>query len=125
MVPQEFAAMSLSGRVGQRIKSLRKRRGLSQVGLAQKIGRSVDAVSGLERGKSLPSFETLDRLANALDVPIKEFFDFGSEAKKGTGSDSTKRAALMATLIDLARSLSDRDLTTAIRLVETIAERSK
>ncbi len=33
-------------------------------------------VSRLELGKSYPTIERLERIAGALDVPLKEFFDF-------------------------------------------------
>ena len=67
--------MKLRERVSLRIKTIRKRRGLTQAQLAEKVGRTGDAISQLERGLSLPSFETLDRLAEALQVPIRDFFD--------------------------------------------------
>jgi len=117
--------MELSLRVAQRIRSLRKARRLSQLSLAEKIGRTVDAVSALERGKSLPSFETLSRLANALDVPVKDFFDFpGGPGRRGGAEESPKRVATMATLLDLLRSLPDRDLAVALRQIQALAERN-
>jgi transcriptional regulator with XRE-family HTH domain len=65
--------------------------------LAEKVERTVDAISQLERGRSLPSFETLERLALALDVPIRDFFDVGK------GDDgSMQRTRLIAIILDIA-----------------------
>ena len=59
-----------------RIKQLRKTKGLTQEQLAEKIGRDTKHISKLEIAGSYPSIETLDRIATALDIEIKEFFNF-------------------------------------------------
>lgn len=43
--------------------------------LADAIDRSFETVSAIDRGKSLPYFETIERLATALDVPIRAICD--------------------------------------------------
>ena len=86
--------------------------------MADLIGRSTDAVSNLERGVSLPSFETLERLSQELDVPIREFFDLPEGRET-----SARRRELLATLADLARSMSDGDLEVAVRQVEALVGR--
>lgn len=105
--------MSLKNRVGKRIKDLRGQKKLSQEQLAELIERSVDAISNLERGISLPNFETLERLSVALAVPVREFFEVHEE-------QSMHRASLLARLVDLGRSLTDRDLEVAVRQVEVL-----
>lgn len=59
-----------------RIKQLRKSRGLTQEKLAELIGRDTKHISKLEIAGSYPSIETLERIANVLDVEIKEIFNF-------------------------------------------------
>jgi len=105
--------MSLKNRVGKRIKDLRGQKKLSQEQLAELIERSVDAVSNLERGISLPNFETLERLSTALGVPVREFFEVHED-------QNMHRAALLARLVDMGRSLTDRDLEVAVRQVEVL-----
>ena len=61
-----------------RLKQLRKSRGLTQEKLAELIGRDTKHISKLEIAGSYPSIDTLERIAVALDVEIKEFFDFDS-----------------------------------------------
>lgn len=110
--------MKLQDRVALRIRTIRKRRGLTQEALAEKIDRTADAVSQLERGRSLPSFETLERLAFALDVPIRDFFDSGKGDEGGL-----QRTKLIAAILDTARSLSDKDLQMAARLLEVVGSK--
>ncbi|RWE64693.1 helix-turn-helix transcriptional regulator [Mesorhizobium sp.] len=66
--------MDLKARIAVRLKAVRKSRELTQNELADRTGRSVDAISNIERAKSLPSLEMLRALAEALDLPIVEFF---------------------------------------------------
>jgi len=55
--------------IGQRLRSLRRQRGLSQQGLASKAGVSIDLVSKLERDvRESMSWASMVKLARALDV---------------------------------------------------------
>lgn len=60
----------------KRIKSLRNKRGYTQEKLAEMIGISTNHLSKLEIAGSNPSFETISKLSQALDVEIKELFNF-------------------------------------------------
>jgi transcriptional regulator with XRE-family HTH domain len=70
--------MSLRDKFGKRIKKLRKSREFTQEQLAERISMSTSFISSVERGIDAPSFETLDRLAEALGVNIYELFLFDS-----------------------------------------------
>ena len=58
-----------------RIKELLKAKGLTSVWLASQIGITQPNMSNIVSGKSKPSLDTLERIANALDVPITELFE--------------------------------------------------
>ena len=60
--------------MGNRIKEVRKRRGLTQLGLADKLGVDYKYVSRLETGYSTPSFSMLEKLSDALNTELSEFF---------------------------------------------------
>lgn len=60
--------------VGQRIRDLREREGLSLRALSQRCGLSINAISQIERGENSPTVSSLHRLASALKVPITDFF---------------------------------------------------
>jgi len=61
---------------GIHIRSLRKRAGLSQEDIAEKVGIHVTYLSGIERGLRNPALLNIRRLAQALEIPTKELFDF-------------------------------------------------
>lgn len=111
--------MGTKHRVGSRIQALRKHRGLTQPQLAELIGRSVDAVSNLERGISAPNFETLERLSDKLNVPVKDFFDFKNDP------DDPRRVANISKLLDFARQLDDAHLDIAVDQIGALAAKSK
>lgn len=60
--------------VARQIKRLRESRELSQRDLARASGLSRNTVSLLERGRTSPTLATLQRIADALDVDIRSFF---------------------------------------------------
>lgn len=62
--------------LGARIKELRKAKGLSQEELSEKVGIDSKHLSRIEVGKSYPSLDTLEKIANALSVEIKDLFEF-------------------------------------------------
>ncbi len=66
----------LRKKFGKRLRQLRKEAGFTQEQLADKADISVDFLSLVERGINAPSFESLDKLAKALGVPVRELFHF-------------------------------------------------
>lgn len=80
------------------------------------IDRSVDAVSNIERGTSLAGYDTLERLANGLGVPVAEFF---ADLEAG----SSRRTEAMQRLIDAARMLDDDSLEKAAAIIEVLTGR--
>lgn len=61
-------------KVGERLRSLRKMRGLTLKDVATQTGVTQSLISAIERGQTNPSLETLRRLAHVLSVPIFHFF---------------------------------------------------
>lgn len=61
---------------GLRIKELRKAKSLSQDALAEKADISSKYVSRIEMGQHFPTINTLIKLADVLDVELKDFFEF-------------------------------------------------
>lgn len=59
---------------GNRIRELRKARGLSQEELGHRANLDYRYVGGVERGERNPSLISITRLANALGVPLSELF---------------------------------------------------
>lgn len=64
--------------IGNRIKTLRTARLLTQEELAEKAGLHFSYVGGLERGERNASLGSLEKIIVALGVSFEEFFQLGS-----------------------------------------------
>ena len=81
--------------IGQRVRKIRKARGLSQEELAEKVGISITHMSHIETGNTKLSLPVFAALASALEVRTDEFLD--REAAE-TRTDAVERmAALLET----------------------------
>ena len=72
--------------LGERIKALRRRAGLSQEQVAEQVGVSRQAVAKWEAGQSAPSTENLRKLAQVLQVGLEEL---AGEPAAACGPDQT------------------------------------
>lgn len=70
--------MDIKKKLGQKIKAIRKAKGFTQEKLAELIDIEPPSLSYIETGKFSPSVETLQKLANILQVDIWEFYYFES-----------------------------------------------
>ena len=62
----------LKKQIGANIAAYRKRAGLTQAGLAEKLNYSDKAVSKWERGESAPDVQTLVQLAELYEVTVND-----------------------------------------------------
>ncbi len=65
---------NLAGKLGQRIRELRKSKNLSQEDFADLCEFDRTYISGIERGTRNPSLHALEILAGALDISIESLF---------------------------------------------------
>jgi len=66
--------MNLKKELGEKIKRLRKNKGLTQEKLAELIEISPRNLSGIELGINYPKAETLEKIMIALDTTSEELF---------------------------------------------------
>ena len=56
--------------IGQAIKELRTKRGMTQEQLADSVGMSINAISSWELGKTIPPKATIEKLCRAFGIPV-------------------------------------------------------
>ena len=81
---------------GEKLSKLRREAGLTQRGLALKIGVTPSAVGNYEQGVSFPREEVLYRLFSALSCTPNELFGYEEQtiaiaARKGGGTITLKK----------------------------------
>lgn len=84
--------------VGHKIKELRIMKSLTQKELGQRMGISQQQIAQYENGKLNPKIETLQKIADALEVPRNLLFE---------NLDSTEKSELVKLdLINLIKTLN-------------------
>ena len=61
--------------LGQQVRLIRRKQGISQENLAHIAGLDRTYVGGIERGLRNPSLRNINKIAKALKVPIKDLFN--------------------------------------------------
>ncbi len=69
-------------KIGEKIRELRKKKGLSQIELANRIGISFQQIQKYEKGLSKISISRLYQISDALGVDINYFFQENLLAKE-------------------------------------------
>ena len=64
--------------IGDRLRQLRESKGLSQGDMEERTGLLRCYISRVENGHTVPSVETLERLARALELELYQIFYSGA-----------------------------------------------
>ena len=62
--------------IGTAIKSIRTRKKITQKDLAAKCGISANALCSIEKNASFPSKETINKICDALEIPVSYLLFF-------------------------------------------------
>lgn len=68
----------IAGLVGENIRQLRKKRGLSQEQLAFRADINASYMGQVERGEKNPTIDVLSKIANALQTPLEMLVNVSS-----------------------------------------------
>ncbi|MBF0620051.1 MAG: helix-turn-helix transcriptional regulator [Candidatus Omnitrophica bacterium] len=77
--------------LGENIRTLRKREGLSQEKLAEKSKLTPNFISMIERGAAHPSIDSMIEISAALNVDLADFFLEQKEKSPAEASRELKR----------------------------------
>lgn len=61
--------------IHERIEAIRIRKGVTKTHIAKSCGRSIGWYHGISTGRRKPSVDYLEKIADALEVDVKVFFD--------------------------------------------------
>ena len=99
--------------LGDRIREERKRAGLTMEKLAELAGISTSFVAYIETKGKKASLATIEKLANALRIPVAELFKTVPAPKEDAVYNATK------TFAQLVRDKSPGEIRTALEVAKT------
>jgi transcriptional regulator with XRE-family HTH domain len=112
--------------IGNVIRSYRAERGLSQGDIERRTGLLRCYLSRVENGHTVPSLETLAKIAEALDITLADFFP-GSEtpserdAQKMLGELSDQEVRFLAEIKKYSTTLNEGDKRLVLALIRKMA----
>ena len=74
--------------VGARLRAERKSRNLSQADLERRTGLARCRLSWLENGRAVPTIETLEKISDALEIPLYRLLYDGNESVQVANASS-------------------------------------
>src|SRR5438874_11824409 len=77
--------------LGQRVRALRKQRGLSQERLGDRAGLSGKFIGEVERGEKSISIDSLYRVSVALEIPLRELTDVRADKPSAVPSEEAEK----------------------------------
>lgn len=103
MQPLSYSAVHMASteRFGSRLREWRNRRRLSQEVLGEKIGSDGPRVHRLEKGSENPTLETLDKIADALEIDVSELLNPRPEGATGRADNRSQDLAILEELLSV------------------------
>ena len=109
-------------KIGTTIRAHRLQRGLSQGDIEKKTGLLRCYLSRVENGHTVPSLDTLAKIATALDVPIAQFFsDDGVGRQLNTQKISDDELRFLTQIRRYSSNLNDSDRKLLLAMVRKFA----
>jgi len=121
--------------LGDRLRAFREAKNLSQGDIQERTGLLRPYLSRIENAHTVPSVETLEKLARALEVPLYQLFYDGEEPpklprlpKRKTADEiawgsSGKEARLFEKLRSFLGRMSKSDRQLLLHLAQKMARR--
>jgi transcriptional regulator with XRE-family HTH domain len=122
--------------IGERLRDLRKAKGLSQAELEKRTGLMWCYISRLENGHVTPGLQTLEKFAHALETPLYQIlYDADADvaaakpsSNKAPENPPAKKSSQLRLLQQFMRSLagmSEKDRELLLSMAEQMAKRGR
>src|ERR1700757_2395057 len=113
--------------IGQTIRDYRLQKGMSQGDIEKRTGLLRCYLSRVENGHTIPSLDTLAKIASAMDLPLSQFFsDAGnSNGGKGLPQLSDDEVRFLSQIRRYSNSLNDSDRKLVLAMIKKMAASAK
>jgi transcriptional regulator with XRE-family HTH domain len=112
--------------IGETIRNYRLQKGMSQGDIEKRTGLLRCYLSRVENGHTIPSLDTLAKIASAMELPLSQFFsDSGhSNGSKGLPQLSEDEVRFLSQIRRYSTSLNDSDRKLVLAMVKKMAASS-
>jgi transcriptional regulator with XRE-family HTH domain len=104
--------------IGERLKALRERKGMSQGDVEKRTGLLRCYISRVENEHTVPSVDTLEKLARALEIPTYRIFTDDEHVKKPNIPAETIRSRA-------SNSQQDQQVRALAKLLSRMSEKDR
>jgi transcriptional regulator with XRE-family HTH domain len=116
--PEEHTSMN----IGITIRTFRQQKGMSQGDIEKRTGLLRCYLSRVENGHTVPSLDTLKKIAGALDLQLAEFFAEESDTKEVFGLNLNAEEIRFLTQVQrYSANLSESDRRLLLAMVRKFA----
>jgi transcriptional regulator with XRE-family HTH domain len=110
--------------IGETIRNFRLQKGMSQGDIEKRTGLLRCYLSRVENGHTVPSLDTLAKIAGSLDIPLGQFFAENADSN-GNGKTlpqlSEEEVRFLSQIRRYSSSLNDSDRKLVLAMVKKMA----
>jgi transcriptional regulator with XRE-family HTH domain len=109
--------------IGETIRNFRLQKGMSQGDIEKRTGLLRCYLSRVENGHTVPSLDTLSRIATAMDLPLSRFFADGANDNGGRSTPqlAEDEVRFLTQIRRYSPNLNDSDRKLVIAMVKKMA----
>lgn len=109
--------------IGDTIRSFRLQKGMSQGDIEKRTGLLRCYLSRVENGHTVPSLDTLSKIAGAMELPLSHFFSEpgNSNGSKALPQLSDDELRFLSQIRRYSASLNDSDRKLVIAMIKKMA----
>lgn len=109
--------------IGDTIRNFRLQKGMSQGDIEKRTGLLRCYLSRVENGHTIPSLDTLAKIASAMEVPLAQFFagDHSDNGSKQLPQLSEDEIRFLTQIRRYSSSLNDSDRKLVLAMVKKMA----
>jgi transcriptional regulator with XRE-family HTH domain len=109
--------------IGETIRNYRLQKGMSQGDIEKRTGLLRCYLSRVENGHTIPSLDTLAKIATAMELPLSQFFSDSSHTNgsKGLPQLSEDEVRFLSQIRRYSTSLNDSDRKLVLAMVKKMA----
>jgi transcriptional regulator with XRE-family HTH domain len=127
LVTMAHPAMLPTMNIGETIRNYRLQKGMSQGDIEKRTGLLRCYLSRVENGHTIPSLDTLSKIAGAMELPLSQFFaePGHSNGSKGLPQLSDDEVRFLSQMRRYSANLNDSDRKLVLAMVKKMASSTK